>query len=108
MGNLTLLYHCLLPGWGRGCTLWWRARRHCRDCRRLAIQLDGLFGNESEPGAQFDVPRRPGIRVILQELAGILASLSAPLSVIAEPRTALLDDRVGRSEVDEIAFLGNP
>ena len=44
-------------------------------------------------------------RVFAEELTCILASLTDPFACKAEPRSALFEDIMSRSEIDEIGFV---
>src|ERR1039457_935755 len=46
-------------------------------------------------------------RIVLQKLPRVLPSLADSIALIAEPGTALLDDVLRHSLVEQIAFLGN-
>ena len=45
--------------------------------------------------------------IVLQEQAGVLATLTDAFVIVAEPGTALLDDIEFRSEVEDGGFAGN-
>src|ERR1700680_1447605 len=47
--------------------------------------------------------RPADLRVVLEELLGVLAALTEPLAAEGEPRAALLNDTLVHGEVDEIA-----
>src|SRR5258708_30518404 len=54
------------------------------------------------------VDRPEDLRVVLEELLGVLAPLAQALATVGEPGAALLDDALVDGEVEEIAGLGDP
>src|SRR5216683_7431878 len=69
-------------------------------------RLDGRgfdVANQPELPADAILDRLADVRVVLEELLGILAALTEPLAAVGEPRAALLDDPLVHGEVDEIA-----
>src|SRR5690606_5766053 len=47
------------------------------------------------------------LRIVTQELLGVLATLPKALGIVGEPRAGLLDDASLDAEVDDLARLGN-
>src|SRR6185369_11153667 len=69
---------------------------------RQAIQLD-----QAQRLPQVCIDGAPDVRIVLQELACIFASLTDPVALITEPGTAFLDQALRHSEIEQVAFLGN-
>src|ERR1035438_6501012 len=79
-----------------------RRRSFHRRRYRHAVRLD-----QSQRLAHFGIDGPTDVRIVLQELPRILASLADPVALIAEPGTALLDDVLRHSLIQQVAFLGN-
>ena len=47
----------------------------------------------------------PHVRIVLQELAGVLAALADALALVAEPGAALLDQVLRHAQIEQVAFL---
>src|ERR1039458_6858597 len=79
-----------------------RRRFHRNRARRSGLALDQPQGL-----AQLSIDVRPDVRIILQELARVLASLADALALIAEPRAALLHDILRHALIQQVAFFGD-
>src|SRR5207237_6103066 len=64
--------------------------------------------DQSQEFAQLRIDLLLNIRVVLEELPGIIAPLADALTLVAVPRPALFNQVVHHGQVHQIAFLRNP
>src|SRR5215471_1450220 len=73
------------------------------DTRYNLADSDFRVANQAKLAAHAILDRPRDVRIVAQELLGVLASLAESLAAVRKPGTAFLDDSLVDADVDEIA-----
>src|SRR5215831_5521192 len=78
---------------------------HSHQPSAITARLDGdrFFPCQAELAPDSILDRRVDLRVVLEELLGVLAALAEALAVEREPGAALLDDPLVDGEIQQVA-----
>ena len=75
-----------------------------RSAKAVALHRSDLgLSHQAELAADAILDRLEDVRVVLEELLGVLAALAETLAAVGEPRAALLDDPLVDGEIEQIA-----